>query len=45
METIKEWSNSWRLLKALQDKDKFTKLSLDEKLEAFRLYTIQRRQE
>lgn len=35
-------NKSWRLYKALQDKERFSKLSLEEKLEALRIFTQQR---
>jgi hypothetical protein len=39
--TLDEFKESWRLHQALKDKEKFHKLTLNEKLEALRLHTIQ----
>lgn len=34
-------NKAWRLLQALKSEEKFANLTLDEKLEALRLHTIQ----
>lgn len=41
MASFEEINEVWRLYRALRDKEKFDKLSLDEKLEALRIASIQ----
>jgi hypothetical protein len=39
--SIQEINEAWKLLRALKSKEKFAALTLDEKLEALRLHSIQ----
>lgn len=39
--TLEDFREAWRLFHQLKDKDKFNKLTLDEKLEALRIGVIQ----
>lgn len=41
--TTEELNEAWRLFKSLQDKEKFDALTLEEKLEALRIFAIQRK--
>lgn len=41
MSSLDEYKEAWRLHRALKDKEKFDKLTLEEKLETLRLHTIQ----
>lgn len=41
MNNLEKMQEAWRLYHAVKDKDKFNKLSLEEKLEALRIAAIQ----